>query len=185
MANDNEQGNESTQGAPPQVLFVCSGNYYRSRLAELLFNHFAREQGVKWEAVSRGILDQVRQKGLAPHAVNFLEKRGLKQLAENQRNPISIRMDDLEGAQQVVILSRREHEPMMLTRFGQIPRMMAEQGILRYWNIDDLPPPVSLGLWLGSLLDKRPPALGQSVESATEHLEFAVKALVSELAAKE
>src|SRR5215204_5803945 len=36
------------------VLFICTGNYYRSRFAEILFNAVAREQGLPWEATSRG-----------------------------------------------------------------------------------------------------------------------------------
>jgi protein-tyrosine-phosphatase len=36
-----------------RVLFLCTGNYYRSRFAELLFNYRARSTGLAWEASSR------------------------------------------------------------------------------------------------------------------------------------
>jgi len=36
------------------VLFLCTGNYYRSRYAEELFNHLARAEGLSWRAISRG-----------------------------------------------------------------------------------------------------------------------------------
>ena len=37
------------------VLFLCSGNYYRSRYAEILFNWTAQEKGLTWKADSRGL----------------------------------------------------------------------------------------------------------------------------------
>ena len=37
------------------VLFLCTGNYYRSRFAEVLFNHVAGERGLGWRAESRGL----------------------------------------------------------------------------------------------------------------------------------
>jgi protein-tyrosine-phosphatase len=35
-----------------RVLFLCTGNYYRSRYAEELFNHLARAEGLGWRAFS-------------------------------------------------------------------------------------------------------------------------------------
>ena len=37
------------------VLFLCTGNYYRSRFAAILFNHLARERSSPWSASSRGL----------------------------------------------------------------------------------------------------------------------------------
>jgi protein-tyrosine phosphatase len=31
---------------PKIMLFLCTGNYYRSRFAELLFNHLAKQRGL-------------------------------------------------------------------------------------------------------------------------------------------
>ena len=36
------------------VLFLCTGNYYRSRFAEVLFNSLAGKMGLPWKASSRG-----------------------------------------------------------------------------------------------------------------------------------
>ena len=35
------------------VLFLCTGNYYRSRFAEALFNSVARKMNLPWKASSR------------------------------------------------------------------------------------------------------------------------------------
>jgi protein-tyrosine-phosphatase len=32
------------------LLFLCTGNYYRSRYAEELFNHHAARGGLLWQA---------------------------------------------------------------------------------------------------------------------------------------
>ena len=37
------------------VLFLCTGNYYRSRFAEILFNWHATQQELNWRADSRGL----------------------------------------------------------------------------------------------------------------------------------
>jgi protein-tyrosine phosphatase len=37
------------------VLFLCTGNYYRSRFAEVLFNSVAGTMGLPWRASSRGL----------------------------------------------------------------------------------------------------------------------------------
>jgi len=39
----------------PTVLFLCSGNYYRSRFAEIFFNWLAEEKSLSWRAESRAI----------------------------------------------------------------------------------------------------------------------------------
>jgi protein-tyrosine-phosphatase len=37
------------------ILFLCTGNYYRSRFAEVLFNSVADKMGLPWRAASRGL----------------------------------------------------------------------------------------------------------------------------------
>lgn len=42
------------------VLFLCTGNYYRSRFAEYLFNHLAEQQTLEWRAESLGFAPSQR-----------------------------------------------------------------------------------------------------------------------------
>src|SRR5207249_1727138 len=39
----------------PSILFVCTGNFYRSRFAEAVFNHYAKQRQSPWRAFSRGL----------------------------------------------------------------------------------------------------------------------------------
>ena len=45
------------------VLFLCTGNYYRSRFAEILFNSVAGRMGLPWKASSRGMGYRVKKVG--------------------------------------------------------------------------------------------------------------------------
>ena len=35
------------------VVFICTGNFYRSRFSEYLFNSLAKKCGLQWRAISR------------------------------------------------------------------------------------------------------------------------------------
>src|SRR5438309_886198 len=57
------------------VLFLCTGNYYRSRYAEILFNWKAQECGVAWKADSRGLDPDPRNPGpMSRHTMTALKR---------------------------------------------------------------------------------------------------------------
>src|SRR5260370_26230012 len=81
------------------VLFLCTGNYYRSRFAEILFNSVAGKMGLPWRASSRGLpLERgVHNVGpMAVAAVKALEAPGLRGIADLTRLPAQATADDLE-----------------------------------------------------------------------------------------
>jgi protein-tyrosine phosphatase len=53
---------------PPndQVLFLCTGNYYRSRYAEEVFNFHAAAEGLAWRAFSRGLAEASSPENVGP-----------------------------------------------------------------------------------------------------------------------
>jgi hypothetical protein len=54
-----------------RILFLCTGNYYRSRFAEILFNWHARQRGLRWTADSRGLaLDPTNDEQRADFALH-------------------------------------------------------------------------------------------------------------------
>jgi len=60
------------------VLFLCTGNYYRSRYAEILFNAKAKEMGLEWNAVSRGLAPDPRNPGpMSSDSISALQKQNI------------------------------------------------------------------------------------------------------------
>jgi protein-tyrosine-phosphatase len=62
------------------ILFLCTGNYFRSRFAEILFNSVAGKMGLPWQASSRGLALErsVNNVGsMAVEAVKALEALGV------------------------------------------------------------------------------------------------------------
>ena len=173
---------QTTEASKKRVLFVCSGNYYRSRLAEILFNHEAARAGLAWEAESRGLLKTRDLKGMSEHAAAFLEGAKLSHLAgEAPRDPLFIDVEDLTEAQLVIALCREEHQPMIEQKFLALARALHKAGRIRYWNIYDIParPPAIVRLVGGGH-----PSPSQPAESGTEHIKLAIKELIEELATR-
>lgn len=116
------------------ILFLCTGNYYRSRLAEELFNHFAIQRGINLRAISRGIAEDFvlfRNVGsISPHVVAQLALRGIIPLRAGQP-PQSVTESELQTAAHTLALCYSEHYPMMLRRFPDWA------GRITYWRIPD------------------------------------------------
>src|SRR5438105_14447533 len=102
------------------VLFLCTGNYYRSRFAEDLFNSVAGRMGLPWRAASRGLALErgVNNVGpMAAAAVKALEARGLRGIADVARLPTQVTADDFDMADWIVALKEAEHLPLLRERF--------------------------------------------------------------------
>ena len=119
---------------PCRALFLCTGNYYRSRFAELLFNERARERGLSWRADSAGLACQcsLRNAGdISPDAREGLRALGIA-CPDRARPPRDATLADLESADCVIALSEREHRPMLLARFPALTRRVV------YWQVEDI-----------------------------------------------
>jgi protein-tyrosine phosphatase len=118
----------------PQLLFLCTGNYYRSRFAEELFNHLARQQDLDWKADSCG-LDLARGifniGPISPATAIGLAKMGIA-LPEPLRFPRDLCEKDLVVSDRVIALKESEHRPLMAARFP------AWSDRIEYWHIHDL-----------------------------------------------
>lgn len=124
-----------------RVLFLCTGNYYRSRFAEILFSSVATKMGLPWRASSRGLALErgVNNVGpLAVAAVRALETRGIRAVAEIARFPIQVTTDNFDQADWIVALKRAEHLPLVQDRFP------AWADKMEYWQVDDAPEALTL-----------------------------------------
>ena len=128
---------------PLRVLFLCSGNYYRSRFAEELFNHLAPGAGVKYRADSAGLWPncQTHNVGpMSPHTIRGLSERGVS-LPAVLRAPRDVSEADLRGAQLTIAVKESEHRPFVASRF---PEWLER---VEFWHVDDVgdaPPSVAL-----------------------------------------
>lgn len=121
--------------AMKSVLFLCTGNYYRSRFAECVFNHVARQRGMPWRAESRGL--RVQPEGVVNvGAISIFAVAGLRERKvaheEPLRFPKQVSKEEMRAAAVVVALKEQEHRAMIEAQF---PRLA---GRVRYWHVHDL-----------------------------------------------
>ncbi len=123
------------------VLFLCTGNYYRSRFAGAMFNSVAGKMGLPWRASSRGLALErgVNNVGpMAASAVKALETLGVCAGEDCARAPAQVTEEDLAAAVRVVALKRDEHLPLLQERFPA----WAEK--VEFWHVDDAPEALGL-----------------------------------------
>ena len=117
---------------PGRLFFLCTGNYYRSRFAEVLFNALAAEVGLPWRAESRGLALSAANGGpISPYALAGLAARGL---ADDQPAHLPRRLDegDLAAADLIVAVSEAEHRPLLVQTFP------TWSGRITYWQVEDV-----------------------------------------------
>jgi protein-tyrosine-phosphatase len=116
-----------------RVLFLCTGNYYRSRFAEHLFNHRARGAGLEWEASSRALAIERGKDNVGPmsiHAIEALAERGVR--VSTERPPLPCTIEDLVSADLAIAVKEAEHRPLLSERFAGWERRVT------YWHVHDI-----------------------------------------------
>jgi protein-tyrosine phosphatase len=116
-----------------QVLFVCSGNYYRSRFAEHLFNKLAERTELRWRADSRGLRVGLTDNigSISRHAVERLRILGIS-INGNCRSPKQLSEADLARADLVIAMKEAEHRQLLADQFSAWAKQV------EYWHVDDL-----------------------------------------------
>ena len=142
-----------------KLLFLCTGNYYRSRFAEIVFNKLAPESSLNWTAFSRAV---AIERGahcnigpISPHTREACRARGIA-IDEPIPFPSQACEADFAAADRVIALKEAEHRAYIEQRFAA----MADR--VEYWHVDDL--------------DRATP------QEACEQIERQVRKLVSDLA---
>lgn len=125
-----------SQRTTKSVLFLCTGNYYRSRFAEILFNHVAGKMGLGWRATSAGLALERGVNNIGPIAgavLQSLQSMGIRAVAECARMPSQVTSEHLLQAHWIVALSDEEHRPLLLERFpDHVDRA-------EFWEVVDAP----------------------------------------------
>ncbi len=149
-----------TQQTPKTLLFLCTGNYYRSRFAEILFNDVAKRIGLDWRASSRGLAIELGVNNVGPISAAVAERLAALGIATDRylRMPMQVRRADLECADHIVALKEDEHRPLLTARHP------AWQDRVEYWHVHDLDfAPVEEALWE---IEQRIPALASRLAGA-------------------
>jgi protein-tyrosine phosphatase len=115
-----------------KVLFICTGNFYRSRFAEAVFNFHADQRKLPWQACSRGLAIHWADGFLSPFTEAALSQR---QIPVSYTGPgrIQLTENDLESADLCIALDRAEHLEMMEQQFPHWTQRV------QYWEVPDMP----------------------------------------------
>jgi protein-tyrosine phosphatase len=99
----------------PLTLFICSGNYYRSRFAEAIFNNHAQKLGRDDRAISRGLATHLVKdfpESLSPDTLAALRERNIA-LTNTAPFPRQLTNADLALASRIIALNAGDHRPML------------------------------------------------------------------------
>ncbi|MGZ4962762.1 MAG: arsenate-mycothiol transferase ArsC [Limisphaerales bacterium] len=122
---------QTSSSSPKQILFVCTGNFYRSRFAEVLFNQKASASRVHWKATSRGLALVRSQHGISPIALRELTRRGVP-MGLCKGPPKTLTQEDLEQSDYIILMNEAEHRVMFEKQFPNY----GERNV-HYWHIRD------------------------------------------------
>jgi protein-tyrosine-phosphatase len=114
------------------ILFLCTGNYYRSRYAEALFNHRAPLAGLRgFVAQSRGLAIEFSNL-VGPVSVHTREAATRQGVPLDERAPRTLTYGDLRAAHLVIAVKEAEHRPMIDRSFpGWSNRVV-------FWHVHDI-----------------------------------------------
>jgi protein-tyrosine phosphatase len=115
-----------------KVLFICTGNFYRSRFAEAVFNFQADQRKLPWQAYSRGLAIHWADGFLSPFTAAALSERQIP-VSYTSLGRIQLTEKDLESADLRIALDRAEHLQMMEQQFPNWAQR------IQYWEVPDLP----------------------------------------------
>ena len=129
-----EQEGSFSNVAVTDVLFLCTGNYFRSRFSEALLRHLClgnpeltvRSAGLQVDPASGNVGP------MAKEALEALRERGIELDPGIQPMPRQVEERDLEQADLIIAVDAAAHRPMVRSGFP------AWENRIRFWGVKDL-----------------------------------------------
>ena len=137
MISFDSLGIAGTADSPKEkaVLFICTGNFYRSRLAEALFNFYSSKNNSAWKAFSRGLDLTTLTPSQKQSRISELTIKGLESLEVPTSfaggRPTQLTVSDLDRSSIIVALNQSEHRPVLEKKYP------AQKSKITYWEIGD------------------------------------------------
>jgi protein-tyrosine phosphatase len=115
-----------------RVLFLCTGNYYRSRFAEELFNVLAPRHGLEWQADSAGLEPSPLNPGpISRHTLAACARLRIER-PQTERFPRKVTAQDFISSNLVIAVKEAEHRTMMERWFPEyVPQV-------EFWHVHDI-----------------------------------------------
>ncbi|MGB3181406.1 MAG: hypothetical protein WBB45_08450 [Cyclobacteriaceae bacterium] len=116
-----------------EILFICTGNYYRSRMAEILFNHYARQEDLSFRAYSKGLEAYIKRNTgpISPHTLSYLDAVSIP-WPEIVREPVQLLEEDFGKYHALIFMDEDEHRPMLERYFP------GSANKVHFWQIQDV-----------------------------------------------
>lgn len=118
-----------------KVLFLCTGNFYRSRLAEELLHGYSIQQGLDLVSDSAGLGPIPNPINVGPirfEVIDYLRSRGVKPHG-TKRFPRKCKVADIEVSDVVIGMNEIEHRCMVEEQFPDI-----DLEHVQYWHVPDM-----------------------------------------------
>jgi len=115
-----------------KVMFICRGNYFRSRFAEILFNKLAARERLPVKAFSRGLNFSGNNAGpVSLYVPIALMSRGIEP-PRRFRNPLRVQERDLKRVHVAVITHGAQQLPIIEEKYpGYLGKLIC-------WDVPDV-----------------------------------------------
>jgi len=114
----------------PSIMFICTGNYYRSRFCEIYFNHLTREKLVPADSKGLWAFRKINEGMISPHTIKYLSDINLT--GGRMKFPEQMESRHFQSGIRIIAMDEIEHRPMMQKDF---PQFMNE---IEYWQVQDI-----------------------------------------------
>ena len=114
----------------PSVIFICTGNYYRSRFCEIYYNHLTKGNALPADSKGLWAYRKINDGMISPHTLKFLNDISLP--AGKMKFPEQMEARHFQSGIKIIAMDETEHRSMMQKDFPEF----SDQ--IQYWQVHDI-----------------------------------------------